>query len=368
MKRIRAHLNTLMLVGIVLSVIGGAVSHFAFGDTQPLIWIAPLLFTLLAGVANWWYNRGAEKESDLIKDTMQEALEGNNILARHIVTGASGNPYVAEAEQHLVKGDEDQATRNYERALRVDPDDMDALLGLGALSYARCIVARARGQANAYHEHLDRALTHVEHAYSLEPHNPYVLEGLACILDEKATTSPRAIMLLEELVAIKPDHRSAHGNLGVAYMRAGRVTDAKRQYMYQVDHANEFLGIYNLGEYYVGTGQLYHASICLGHTIVASRRYMLRPETGSGPFAIHNVAVQHYLRCLMYLGLIGTAITALDETVAVWTQHNQVLPSWVPHHRRQLRALRKLYHMKHIGFVINRALHRPTDQGGRTGS
>ena len=32
MKSIRKHLNTLMLVGAILSGIGGAVSHFVFFD------------------------------------------------------------------------------------------------------------------------------------------------------------------------------------------------------------------------------------------------------------------------------------------------------------------------------------------------
>jgi len=352
-----------MLAGIVLSIIGGFVSHFAFSDAEPLVWMVPLLATLLVGIANWWYNRGAERESERVKDTQQDMMEEHNILARHIVTGASGNPYVAEAERHLRKGDEDQATRNYERALRANEDDVHALLGVGALSFLRCILARTLDDADAYRDHLDRALTHMEHAYGLEPHNPYVLERLACILDEKETTSTRAIAMLEELVASKPDHRSTHANLGVAYMRAGRVEDARREYVYQIDHANEFLGIFNLGEYYSETGQLYHASICYAHTIAAARRYMIGPRAGSQAFVLHNLAVRDYLRCLMYLGLIGAAITTLDEAVALWKHDDQPIPPWAPHHRYRLTVLRRLYRMAHLEFVVKRTLHRPADQG-----
>ncbi len=347
----------------ILSVVSAAVSHYGFGDAQPLIWEVPSAFTLLVAFASWLYNRGQEREGDIMKGLLRDKDEEHDILARHVVLSASGNPYVVKAEEHLAKGDEGQATRNYERALRANEDDMDALLGMAALSYARCMVARVRGHADAYHAHLDRALTHLEHAYRLEPHNHFVLEGLACALDEKEVTSLRAIALLEELVAIKPDHRTAHSNLGVSYMRAGRPDDAKREFVYQIDHANEFMGIYNLGEYYVGTGQMYHASICLGHTIAASRRYVLPTKAWSGTFAIHNVAVQQYLRCLMYLGLIGAALIALDEAVQVWNHYDHPIPEWVPRHRRGLKTLRRLYRLKHASFVVRRALHRPTDQG-----
>jgi tetratricopeptide (TPR) repeat protein len=352
-----------MLAGIFLSVVGYAVSHFVFSDAQPLMWTIPVILTGIVGIAAWWYNRGAERDTDRIKDTLRETSEEHNILARHIVTGASGNPYVAEAERYLAAGDEEQATRNYERALRANEDDVHALLEVGALSFLRCILARTLDDADAYRDHLDRALTHLEHAYNLEPHNPYVLEGLACALDEKEKTSPRAIAMLEELVASKPTHRSAHTNLGVAYMRAGRIEDAKREYIHQIDHANEFLGIFNLGEYYSETGQLYHASICYAHTIAATRRYMIGLRAGSQAFVLHNLAVRDYLRCLMYLGLIGAAITTLDEAVALWKHYDQPIPPWAPHHRYRLTVLRRLYRMAHLEFMVKRALHRPAGEG-----
>lgn len=363
MIQIRRHLNTLMLVGIALSIIGAAVSHFLFGDAQPFAWIIPLLFTFVVGIASWLYNRDAEREGVILRTEIRESREENEILSRHIVLGASGNPYVSAAEEYLRRGDEDTASRNYERALRANGNDMNALLGMGSLAFLRCIIERTLGHAERYQIHLDQALALLEHAYYLESHNRFVLEGLACALDEKEGSSSRAQSLLEELTRLHPDHRSAHANLGVAYLRVGKIEDAKREFLYQIEYANEFLGIYHLGDYYKATGQLCHASICYEYTLVAARRYMLGSQAGSDSFALHNLAVWDYIWCLMRLGIIGAALNAINEAVAIWTQYGQPIPKWVPRQRRGLKVLRRLYRFAHLRFVIKRALHRPTHQG-----
>jgi len=108
-------------------------------------------------------------------------------------------------------GQTQEATEQYEQALRLKPDYSDAHNNLG-------LALEKLGK-------VQEAIGHYEQAVRIRPNYAEAHYNLGVAL-EKAGRAQEAIGHYEEAVRLKPDYAFAHYNLGVALFRAGQAQEA----------------------------------------------------------------------------------------------------------------------------------------------
>jgi len=155
----------------------------------------------------------------------------------------------SEALQHHRAGRIGDAVAQYERALALKPDHVDAHNNLGAAlaalgriddavkHYERAIAIKPDyaeahnnlGATLAALGRIDDALKHYERAFAIKPDyaEPYNNAGLA--LAAKARIDD-AVEYYKRAIAIKPDYADAHNNLGTLLSTQGRIDDAVAHY------------------------------------------------------------------------------------------------------------------------------------------
>ncbi|MGB0126647.1 MAG: tetratricopeptide repeat protein [Rhodocyclaceae bacterium] len=126
----------------------------------------------------------------------------------------SVEPAVARGYRSFQAGDLTAARREYESALRSDPNNRDALHGLAAISLSQ-------GQAEAAEAFYRRAL-------EADPKDPTATAGL---LNLRRETDPRqAEQRLSALAADRSEAHAAHFALGNLYAGRGQWRDAQQAY------------------------------------------------------------------------------------------------------------------------------------------
>ncbi len=113
-----------------------------------------------------------------------------------------------------IPGGREEAEKEYEAALAVDPFDEKSECRLGDL-------AGLRGDEKAAAEHYERAL-------KLQPNDPDANVGLAKALMTLNQTD-KAMPLLELAIKLDPTNEVAHFRLSTIYRKMGRTADAKSE-------------------------------------------------------------------------------------------------------------------------------------------
>lgn len=111
----------------------------------------------------------------------------------------------------------DEAEACFGEALRTAADDRGRALALNKLA----LVALARGDRPAAQAQLDAALSTFAGCV------PAIVNAGNLLLEEGDLAG--AIARFEAAIALDPDYPEAHHNLGVAFRRAGRRSDAVRE-------------------------------------------------------------------------------------------------------------------------------------------
>lgn len=150
--------------------------------------------------------------------------ESSISIWRHTVAVTRDN---ARAHNHLghalaAAGQDDEAARQFERALELNPNSPEALNNYGAL------LAR-RGRPDAAAEAFARAL-------ELVPQLPHARDNLAMALTQ-AGRPQEAIVHFAELARERPSDAEVHRHLGVALAMSGRYTEAVSALQRAVDLA-----------------------------------------------------------------------------------------------------------------------------------
>jgi tetratricopeptide (TPR) repeat protein len=117
----------------------------------------------------------------------------------------------------LRRGDLDEAERCFAEALAGAADDR----GRALAHNKRALVALARGDRAAAGAAVEEALR------TFAACVPAIVNAGNLLLE--AGDVPGAIARFEAAIALDPDYPEAHHNLGVAYRRAGRRSDAVRE-------------------------------------------------------------------------------------------------------------------------------------------
>lgn len=153
------------------------------------------------------------------------------------------------ARIHLAAGETDEAATEFDRALALDPQNIDALLGLASVASARGNLVQAEHLAKlalatnpdsptamatlasvrVEAGDLDEAIRLYREAVDLEPSSPPLLIGLGDGL-QRAGKYPEAEEIFERALALDPDSIVARYNLGVTAFQQGREEEAIAHY------------------------------------------------------------------------------------------------------------------------------------------
>jgi protein O-GlcNAc transferase len=155
----------------------------------------------------------------------------------------------AQAERLAQAGEYEQAIGEYEAVLQAEPDDVSALIGLGA-------AYREQGR-------VDEALAQFQRAAEILPEDPGIHSSLAGLHFQKgndyaqSSAYDQAIAEYEAVLEVEPEHVSAMTNLGVVYYMTGQWDQAIAAYDSALGIAPADADIHsNLGAAYVQLGQL----------------------------------------------------------------------------------------------------------------
>jgi tetratricopeptide (TPR) repeat protein len=130
------------------------------------------------------------------------------------------------------KGQTDEAIRQLQEALRLNPDCFDVYINLG-------VAFEQKGQIN-------EAIRQYQEALRLRPESATAHNNLGVALGRKGQTD-EAIRQLQEAIRLNPDDVLTHNNLGGAFYQQGRTAEAVRQYQEAIrlapDHADSHNGL-----------------------------------------------------------------------------------------------------------------------------
>ena len=115
-----------------------------------------------------------------------------------------------------------QARGYFERSLALDPDNLDALLGVGRVDYS---VGGAR-LSDDFDARLATAETTIAKVLSLRPNDPLAHEIMGGILNQ-THRSEQGIAEFERALALDPNLATAHGDIGLAKIFVGRPEEAE---------------------------------------------------------------------------------------------------------------------------------------------
>ena len=115
-----------------------------------------------------------------------------------------------------------QARGYFERSLALDPDNLDALLGLGRVDYS---LGGAR-LSDDFDTRLAAAETTIAKVLSLRPNDPLAHEIMGGVLNQ-THRSEQGIAEFERALALDPNLATAHGDIGLAKIFVGRPEEAE---------------------------------------------------------------------------------------------------------------------------------------------
>lgn len=244
-----------------------------------------LLLLLAAGLASLWGSEAAAAASRgrrigiVAIVLLLTGLEGmksreyltrwsdDETLFRHMTALAPGSPRAHDllGKVLLREGRSEEAERELELAIEIDPSYASAHANLGNALFARGETGAAMAR---WREALEQDPELLEAKVSL---------ALALAAEERPD---EAIELLEEVLRAHPDHHQALSNLGFVYFQLGRVEEAEAQFAASVRARPDF-----------GDGHLNLAVAVSrrGRWREAHRHLLAALANGSDPVGVHKL-------------------------------------------------------------------------------
>ncbi len=261
----------------------GSVGHALARSTLHASRSTPILLSVAAGVAMVLCLAMTRQQLGYWQDS--------EALFRHTVAVTKGNygAYNNLGSALSKKGQIEEATRQFQEALRIKPDYPQALINLGAalgqkgemdqaIQYLREAIRLnpsyrdghyLLGLALVQNGQIDEAIRQFQEALHVYPDHVGAHYDLGLALGRKGEMD-QAIQHLREAVRLNPDHAGAHINLGVALSQKGEMDEAIRHYQEALRLKPEDAAVhYNLGAALAKRGQLDEA---IRHYQEASRR------------------------------------------------------------------------------------------------
>ncbi|MEM7351313.1 MAG: tetratricopeptide repeat protein [Acidobacteriota bacterium] len=247
--------------------------------------------------------------------------------------GSSPEVHNNLAQAHLLEGDIEAARRELEKALQLDVNNADALLGLAAIDRAEGKLANATHLAKRALQadpssigalaqlaeierdagNLDEAARLLEEALRLDGALPLLHVGLGDVL-QRAGRPQDAEAAFRRALELDPDSFKAHYNLGVTYSSLGRIDDAMAVYQQALEkdpqNPEAVLAHNNLGVIHLGRGEIEQAKQRFGLAVQSSPAHL----------------ESRYNLALIYLetGRPEEAILHLEAAAAIQPNHELV--------------------------------------------
>ena len=158
------------------------------------------------------------------KETMKRAA-----VAGRVSEGAEGGSLKEQmrlGQEAVKRGDLDNAIIHFRGAVRIDPDNPGAHVGLGL--------------ALAYKGEIDEAIRHFRVALKRDPENAEVQNSLGVALMQKGQLD-EAQTHLQRAIKINPRFAKPHNSLGVLFARKGKLDEAVGQFQeaLRIDPSNK---------------------------------------------------------------------------------------------------------------------------------
>lgn len=231
---------------------------------------------------------------------------------------AGPNVFVAMAQMQENNGNMDEAEAQYRKALDIDPNHLNALVGYAHLEDRR---NNFDGATKLY----NRALK--KHSKEAAVHNDL---GLCFHRHGKL---PEAAKSLKKAVELKPDSKLYHNNLATVYVEQGKNKDALAQL---IAAHGEAVGNYNMG--YL-LSQKHDIEGALAHfrkaqakdaSLVAAGQWIEKLTVPDGPAGTHYAASQQVFQSQHASNTAYTASTAsagFPQAASPYVQASNIAPS-----------------------------------------
>ena len=158
------------------------------------------------------------------QETMKKTAAAGRVSER--AEGGSLREQMRLGQEAVKRGDLDNAIIHFRGAVRIDPDNPGAHVGLGL--------------ALAYKGEIDEAIRHFRAALKRDPENAEVQNSLGVALMQKGQLD-EAQTHLQRAIKINPRFAKPHNSLGVLFARKGKLDEAVGQFQeaLRIDPSNK---------------------------------------------------------------------------------------------------------------------------------
>ncbi len=196
------HRVYLPLVGFLISITAGVFAAASWLRKERYVAIVFVLVSLALTGATYARNNTWKSGTDLWEDVVRKS---SNKARPHDCLGVA---YTRE-------GRLDEAMREFQTALRINPGYVDSHTNLG-------VVYGQEGR-------LDEAMGEFQTALGLKPDYVEAHNNLGVVYRRQGRLAD-AMREFQAALKINPDYADAHNNLGVVYQQGGRLEDAMREF------------------------------------------------------------------------------------------------------------------------------------------
>ncbi|MEW5821861.1 MAG: tetratricopeptide repeat protein [Cyanobacteriota bacterium] len=171
---------------------------------------------------------GIEKQPDV-----EENVDNEEVI--HFYT-KEARYYKTLGDQHLEKGEIEQAVERYEKSIKTDPKFYQA--------------HRALGEIYEKQKDYDNAIKYYKNSIDFHPDDPKILYKLGNFYTYQKDYD-KAIKIYDEAIKLTPDFAEAYRNRGLAYSLKGDTDKAISSYMTSLmNNSKDHITYYNLGNAY----------------------------------------------------------------------------------------------------------------------
>jgi tetratricopeptide (TPR) repeat protein len=261
-------------------------------------------------------------------------------LFRHALEVTENNYFTRDGlgKALSLKGQTDEAISQFEEAIRLKPDFVEAHYNLGT--------------AFLKNEQIDEAISQFHEVIRLKPNFTEAHYVLGTALGRKGQTD-EAISQFQEAIRLKPDFVEAHYNLGTAFLKKGQTDEAISQFQEAIRLKSDFVEAhYNLATAFLKKDQIDEAISQFQEVIrlkpgFVEAHYVL--GTALGRKGQTDEAVEEYRKAIQlkpdYAEARGNLANVLaaqgkfDEAVKAYQQTLELVPQSAQAHFRYGQAL-----------------------------